>query len=433
MTSKALTLAVPIPVLVVVGGVVSLVLAGCPPPVGVDDPLGVIATGTTPNAVTTSRCSGKRVALVTASGDARLDRLPLGTPPVGDAIVDPIDRSSSLFLGVGSAPWDVVVVDDGAPTNRRAVVSLSGSNELVLVDQCAEEILHRVRVETLIPVVPSIRLDTPSDVDGDGIDDVDVQQMLPNLPQGLAARGNDVYATFANILRFSLGGEPMLTGPAALVHIRVNQDRLDVVDLLTLPCRNAGAVAIHPTDATLLAVSCAGRFQQVDGGNQRVGLGGLVVVNVVDDVLTIQNAVELEASPGPVIFDSQASSGDNFDAVVVGDLLDGRVSRYRLTGELVEETGSSGASIESVFALERSPDGALWSGTFSGFMQREPFGATSTFSIQQEGPLRGLVDFVFDDADVDDDPAAPTILGLFTLSAELRRISTEFSFSGGDG
>lgn len=366
----------------------------------------IIPTGTTPNAVAPVRCGDSERALVAASGEATVDRVPLPALTTGDG--------DAVFLGTGTAPWDVVGVGKGL-----AVVSLSGARRLALIDACDGGLVQLLQAPTtLVDVAPPITLQSPRDVDGDGTAETTVTQMLPTMPQGLAAVGDEVFVVWANVLQFAVGDQPMRTGPGLLMHLSLVDDQLEVRGQLPLPCENSGAVtATRDAERGVVVVSCTGRFRQSRSGHVRDGDGGIVVVDVdlspsIDtETLTVRDHVALPLSPGPVFLDD--------DAVLTGDLLDGRLRRYALDGlTLVAESEGLEAGIHSTFAITEAPDGTLWSATFAGQLtawERDSVTPIHVVDAQTlvggDGPLRGVVDLAF--------TSGGEALVLMTLSAEL--------------
>jgi hypothetical protein len=384
--------------------------AACPPPLDEGPALDVLPTGTGPNAAAVVACpSGPRV-VVTASGDGRVNVI---DPASGDV--------ASVFLGEGSNPWDVAVF--GVGDDARAVVTLSGSSSVALFSPCTSPpaLLDTITDTTLLTLPAPITLAQPFDVDGDGVADPTVTQMMPRLPQaidvavdaGVNGEGSVVaYAAFTNILSFAfVGAGPMQAGPSTLLALPIEGDRFGASSRVTLPCDNAGGLAQEGGDHVV--VSCAGRFFQDAAGHHKASPGGLVRVDRRS--LTVTDAVALDGdTPGPIrVVD---------DTVATGDLLHGAVSTYaaETLSAAQARDGLGGDVIDSAFALvvdrdgdgDGDGDGALIAGWFDGRVQRDPMG-DGPISAAPEGPIRGLVDLVIVDGD---------LYGLFALSAELRRI-----------
>ncbi len=369
---------------VVVGGGVVLGASCAPPGVEVAGP---IATGTTPNDVVLGSCEGESVALVTASGDARLDVLVLDGSD---------DAPRAVFLDEGSQPWMVDVDLDGA----RAVVSLFGTNEVALVSPCEERVLARAQADVVFDVDPPLTLRDAADADGDGQSEISVTRMRPRSPQAVAVVDDAVFVTFTNIFAFASGDDPMLTGPGSLARFVIDGDELRFVDVLTLPCENPGGIASNGVD---VVVTCSGRFIVSGAGHQRQSPGGVVVVDVAGS--SIRGSISLpDFSPGTPAF-----VGTD---VVVGNLLGGELRRYG--PELVQvDSVVLGSDNESIFSVVPLGDDVAATLFLGGGLVLSPFGTRVDVPVAAAGPARGLIDVV-----IDDDAA----LGLLTLSAQLVRV-----------
>ncbi len=374
-------------------------VAGCPPPEGLEQAPSVMATGTTPNAVDVVFCADGPRLVVTASGDGRLD------------VIDPQDGSSeAVFLGEGSNPWGVRSFGDG--DDARAVVTLSGLASLALVAPCASPLVVKDTVSdtTLFSLPTPVSLEIPFDADGDGDDDSVVTQMLPRFPQAVDATQNGdgdirVVAAFTNILSFAFaGGGPMRAGPSTLLSASVVDDAFVDVASAVVPCDNAGGVRIDGDD---VIVSCAGLFVASDVGHDKASAGGLVIADAAS--LDVSAAVSLDDdSLGPVV----VIDGDGEKSIVVGDLLHGGVSSWsrETLARRADVAGRDGV-VDSAFALITTDEHAV-AGWFDGRVRRDPL-HDGPIAGPPPGPIRGLVDL----AVVDD-----VVYGLFSLSAELRRL-----------
>ena len=375
--------------------VVVVFMIGCADPPSAARPTAT-ATGTTPNDLVLSSCEGERVALVTASGDARLDVLSLDEAP-----------ARAVFLDDGSQPWMVDVVGPS-----RAVVSLFGSNEVALVSPCDQVVLSRVSAATVVDVSPPVTWRVAEDVDGDGIDDVIVSRMVARSPQAVVVVGAEVFVTYSNLLALSVGGEPMLSGPGLLARFRLSPsaaqaDELSFVDAVRLPCENPGGMV---GNGEHLVVGCSGRFLFDGGGTQRASAGGIVVVDVGTFAVTASITLADFSAGTPAL---------HGDTIVVGNLLGGELRRYDLSLALLDSVvlGDANESIFSVVnVLQSGSDADVGAALFlAGTFVVSPFGAATTLQVAAEGPARGLIDVAIDD----DDGSA---LGLLTLSAELVRV-----------
>jgi hypothetical protein len=365
-----------------------LLLLACDPPI-VDPAGAAIATGTTPNDLVLSPCG----ALVTASGDARLDVLARDGSP-----------ARAVFLGEGSQPG-MVDVDDG----ERAVVSLFGSNEVALVSPCDERVLARAEADVVVVVDPPLVLREPTDADGDGTAELTVTRMKPRNPAAVVVADTgaprldaeqDVFVTFTNIFAFALGDDPMLTGPGVLARFHIEGDTLALVGALTLPCENPGGIA---SDGIAVVVTCSGRFRAIEGGHERQSAGGVVVVDPISFVVT--DFVELaDFSPGsPAFF-----RGD----IVVGNLLGGELRRFSPELELLDSVTLAGEN-ESIFTVINVDDDIAAVLFLDGSLVLSPFGDPIVVAMSGDGPARGLIDVAIDPKNSSD------ALGLLTLSAEL--------------
>lgn len=357
----------------------------------------VLPTGTTPNAVAVVRCEAGPRLLVAASAEGRLDVI----DPAG--VVSP----SSIFLGVGSSPWDVAVVrhaEGSSDLDSRAVVTLVGSHGVALVRPCGD-VDDRALIATVVDTVPfdlvdPVTLRQPEDVDGDGAADTVVTRMTPRTPQAVAV-GLDgrIVVAFANLLAFATGrDEPMLAGPGLVSTFDVVDDALVLRSRAVVPCENPGGLAVDGDD---VFVACAGRYAVTPTGHGKASTGAVVRVDG-------QGAIRMSTSlptPGPVLVHE--------GVVVAGDLLGGTIVAF--DSATLEETarvaGVSGTDgvIDSAFALVVDGDGTLVAGWFDGRVQRDPFGG-GVVTPAPAGPGRGLVDLVHD---------GERLWGLHTLAAEL--------------
>lgn len=388
--------------------VVSTVLTGCPPTPfdAVDVGEAVIATGTTPNSVMPLRCGGRARLLVVSSGEARLERV----DPAGLADV------ASVFLGVGSTPWDVAIAIAGDSTDTaRAVVTLPGHHSLALVDPCATpmRLITEVISPSPIDVEPAVTMRDPADVDNDGVADVVVSRMTPRTPQAVVAVGPSVLVVWANLLAYSTSStEPMLSGPGLLTRFTVTGDgeSLQETGRIVLPCENPGGLVAMNDDTVV--VSCAGRFVVGVDGHRQQSPGGLVrVLTPATGPLVVDgNVVLTDHTPGPIVWAKQE--------LVTGDLLDGTVRAFDNATLVEQRSTAPTTTIDSVFALTVTVGDDVVAGWFSGRVQRSPL---DNGPIRQltDGPGRGLVDLA-----CDDDGG----YGLFSLSAEL----VPFSFADGE-
>lgn len=393
----------------VVAAAVMVFVAGCPLPT-VDDGGEVIATGTTPNSVATVRCGGVRHLLVASSGEGRLERV----DPEGQT------ATSTVFLGVGSTPWDVGVIndDDDAAGRPRAVVSLPGHHSLALVDPCVDVpvVLDEVKSTADVTVDPPVTLREPEDVDGDGVADVVVTRMIPRTPQAIVGAGRSVFVVWANLLAFSTSStEPMLSGPGLLTRFTLDDDgeHLTETGHVLLPCENPGGLTVTHDDsgaADGVVVTCAGRFVVGVDGFSAASPGGLVRVRTgAEAELVVERAIVLDDhTPGPIV----GAHGE----LVTGDLLDGTVRAFDPLSFVEQRRTAPTSGVDSVFALTVMGDDVVVAGWFSGRVQREPLDDGPSRQLT-DGPSRGLVDLVCDEVGG---------YGLLSLSAELM----PFSFEG---
>jgi hypothetical protein len=393
----------------VVATALMLLLTGCPPP-PVDDGDDVIATGTTPNSVATVRCGGVRHLLVASSGEGSLERV----DPEGPT------AASTVFLGVGSTPWDVGVLnaDDAATGDPRAVVSLPGRHSLALVDPCGDVpvVIDEVTSTADVTVDPPVTLREPADVDGDGSDDLVVERMTPRTPQAIVGVGRSVFVVWANLLAFSTSStEPMLSGPGLLTRFTLDDDgeHLTETGHVLLPCENPGGLTVTHDDtgaADGVVVTCAGRYVVGVDGFTAASPGGLVRVRTGDGAeLVVDDAMVLDDhTPGPDV----GAHGE----LVTGDLLDGTVRAFDPLTLTERRRTAPTSGVDSVFALTVMGDDVVVAGWFSGRVQRQPLDDGPSRQLT-DGPSRGLVDLVCDEVGG---------FGLLSLSAELM----PFSFDG---
>jgi hypothetical protein len=349
-----------------------------------------VATGTAPNDVALTTCSGRRTALVAASADARVDVLDLA----GD--VDDGDRVApqAVFLGEGSNPWSVAPAPDG-----RAVATLFGADAVALIDACGARDLDRAVVDAVLPVEP-ITLPVAVDADGDGQEETTVTQLRPRAPQAVVVVDGVAFVTWTNVLAYSFDGAPMQTGPGMVARFVVDGDRLVFDRIARLPCENPQGIAAGDADDVI--VTCTGRFVVDAGAHRRVSSGGIARVGRA--TLDLRAFAALQASPGtPALV-----GGD----IVVGDVLDGRVMRFDAALVLLQQTAPADG-VESVFVVVVDDAGRPLAGRFgSGEVLVDPFGDAALVRLQPRGPTRGLIDVVVDGED---------LFGLFSLSSELVR------------
>ncbi len=372
-------------------------LSGCPTDAPVPAPTR-FDTGTIPNSVALSRCGDERVALVTASGGARLNTLFIDRPAQ--------PASSGVAFPSGSAPW-LVVASDGEHDGAQALVTLQGGDALAGVDPCGGVLSTSLRPDVVVPV-PPLTLRNALDADGDGDDETRVEAMLLRGPQGLAVVGERIFVTFTNIFEpASTGAGDMTAGPGALAVFHVDVDgQLAFDSQQLLPCDNPQAVVAARFDAAdtaadAVVVSCTGRFAVVDGDIGRASDGGLVVVDAT--TLTVLHEARFAMSFGtPVVVDG---------AIVVGDVLDGVVRRFSAELVLLDEVrlGDGNESLFKVVVVDGLPAVTRF---VAGDLVLDPFGAQTSISFVDDGPPRGLLDVAIDDE-------RRQAVGLLTLSAEL--------------
>lgn len=336
-----------------------------------------LLTGTSPNAVALTRCGNRGVALVAASGEARLDVIDLRS---GDA--------ASAVFAVGSNPWDVAVVD--TVSGPRAVVSLYGTHELALVDPCAAPpaVLQTIGDDEPIVVNPATTAD----------DGTVITSMTPRNAQAVAVADDVVWLAWTNIIEFVLGDQPMQTGPGLLSRFRLVDDLLVADGRTILPCENPAAIN---ADSARIVVACTGRYKNSSTGFARASDGALVVVDA--NSLDLVAAVDLDASPVSLL----VHGGD----IIVGDALDGTVTRFDT--ELVQQQQTpTSTGIESVFALD-VVDNVVVAAVYgaSDILLVDPFGAAARQPVIA-GTARGVVDLVHDDSD---------FFILMSISAQLLR------------
>jgi hypothetical protein len=178
---------------------------------------------------------------------------------------------------------------------------------------------------------------------------------------------------------------------------------------LTLPCDNPSAIA--NLDATLV-VACTGRYRvKSDNGFERANdsQGALVVVDAA--TFTVTNTQALDASPVSAVFDVDGS-------VVVGDALDGSVSRYTLSPlALVDTKQPTGIADDSIFAVT-IVNGTVVAGAFSGSLVGAPLSSSPQLASANEGLSRGVVDVAWQPGDAD-------VFAVLTLSSELVRVPVD--------
>lgn len=341
-------------------------------------------TGTAPNAVVRVDCTDSPRVLVAASSDSTMNIIDINT-----------GTTTSVGFNVGANPVDIAVVDGVSSvtglTDPTAVVSLFDSHQLASVKVCRST-----------AVASTYRDDEVIVSDG--------TEYTPSNPQGIAVVGDDIFVAFANITRLAAPDVDMLTGPGTLLRLHTDEEGNFVRDgRLTLPCDNPAAIA---TRGTTLAVTCTGRYRMTSNRQflrASDSQGAVVVIDAatfaVTDVLT------LDASPMSAVFDVD-------DTLVVGDALDGSVSRYTTEPlALVERAQPTDVADDSIFAITIVNDTVV-AAAFSGALIGAPFSSTPKLISTDAGLSRGVVDLAWLPGDAD-------VFAVLTLSAELVRIGTD--------
>jgi hypothetical protein len=363
--------------------VFTIVCVACPAPSTPSAPTR-FPTGTAPNAATRVNCAGSLRALVTSSVDGSLN------------IIDIVDgTTTSTHFGSNTNPWDVAIVDDTSSvtglTDPTAVVSLYGSNTIATTKVCSSTSVSSTYTDDEVIV-------------SDGV------EYAPGNPQAIAVIDNDIFVAFTNIVRVASGTDDMLTGPGTVVRLHLDDEGALVRDArLTLPCDNPSAIA---TLNGTLAVACTGRYRVASsGGFARASdsQGAIVVVDTA--TFTVGDVLAVDASPVSAVFDID-------DSLVVGDALDGSVSRYSIAPiALVERAQPTAAADDSIFAVTIVNDTVV-AAAFSGALVGAPFSASPQSVSVDEGLSRGMVDLAWQPGDVD-------VFAVMSLSAELVRVSTD--------
>lgn len=316
-----------------------------------------IPTGTAANDVVVERCDGVPVAAVPVSTDSALDAIALATEaPAFNDVGFPLDAD-----GRGGSPWHVA----SGPTPGVVAVSLRDQNSVVLVDLCEGRVLATARsdVPPLVAVDPPVSLSLPFDVDGDGVADATVSEMLLRAPQGVAVSGNKIVVTFTNFLEAANGDvELQRLGPGVAVLYTIddieNPSALTESARLELPFQNPQALVAAPDGRVW--VSATGPLA-LDDGRCCTGGGesGLVAIDVggerIDHVLRLT----------PFVPASPAFAGGD---VVVGSLVRPEVR----IGPASANDGSAFASlalgdinvVESVFEIAIAPNGLAFAAVY---------------------------------------------------------------------
>lgn len=301
-------------------------LAACPPPQEdtcdptFGDACRAFPTGTTPNDVAISTCDGRRVALVPASGDARLDVFDLAHGDlVASTFFPPLDGEGGARF---ASPWSVAVTPDGA----RAAVTLFGQDLVAWVDPCRGEVLSTAGVDGAITPQPVVLLE------------------------------GRVIVAFTNIRAFSIDGEPPVLDDGVVAAFHVGDDAL-VLDtaVTTTGLKNPQGLAAGAGD---VVVSLSGALARgPDGGQAAVTPGALLHLD--GGTLATKSVIRAGThAPGtPALLGTQ---------IVVGSLVDPEVFAAPLAdGDLDDVPPSAhlaldGPDVEALFEVIRwSADTAL--------------------------------------------------------------------------
>jgi hypothetical protein len=357
----------------------ALTIAACPTPSTPSEPTRYL-TGTAPNAVARVDCSGYTRALVTASTDGSLN------------IINIVDGNTiSVHFGSNTNPWDVAVVDDSSGadiTDPTAVVSLYGSNTIATTKVCSSTAVSSTYTDDEVIV-------------SDGV------EYTPGNPQAIAVVGADIFVASTNIVAVATGESDMRTGPGTLLRLHLDDTGALVRDArLTLPCDNPSAIA--NVDSTLV-VACTGRYRvSSSGGFERAAdsQGALVVVDTA--AFSVTDVLALDASPVSAVFDVDGS-------IVVGDALDGSVSRYTVSPlAFVQRAQPTGRTDDSIFSVVNI-NSTIVAGAFSGSVVGAPLSSSPRTVSVDDGQSRGVVDLAWQPGDTD-------VFAVLSLSSELVRI-----------
>lgn len=358
-----------------------LTIAACPTPSTPSEPTRYL-TGTAPNAVARVDCSGFSRALVTASVDGSLNIINIAD---GNTI--------SVHFGSNTNPWDVAVVDDSSGadiTDPTAVVSLYGSNTIATTKVCSSTSVSSTYTDDEVIVENGV-------------------EYAPSNPQAIAIVGADIFVASTNIVAVATRDSDMLTGPGTLLRLHLDDAGALVRDArLTLPCDNPSAIASVDND---LVVACTGRYRVSSNGFERAAdsQGALVVVDAT--TFSVTEVLALDASPVSAVFDVDGS-------IVVGDALDGSVSRYTLSPlTFVERTQPTGRADDSIFAVV-SINSTIVAAAFSGSLVGAPLSSNARSIVVDEGQSRGVVDLAWQPGDAD-------VFAVLSLSSELVRLSID--------
>jgi hypothetical protein len=290
--------------------------------------------GTVPNDVAIGTCG----ALVVSSADARVDPVHVRTTaadPSGAAFYPPgADR-------VGTTPWSVALFDDGT----RAAVTLFGTHQVSLFDDCTGAIASTVRPDVVVDVDPPRDLRAPIDADGDGTPESHVTRMQLRAPEGVAVVGERVLVGFTNALELAEGpGRPGSFGPPVLAAFDVVDGVLAFAAQVTLPFDNPQAIVLDEQGRPW--VSCSGILEDDADGIVRAATPG-GIVRVDPTTLAVQASIPFgDFAPG-----TPAVCGDR---VAVGSLVRPLVG-FAAAGQDIVRTPVEGDLIDSLF--EAAPMG----------------------------------------------------------------------------
>lgn len=313
---------------------------------------------------------GSRAVLV-RSGD---DALSLVDPALGVR-----DEDRSIRLPQGSNPWFAAAAGDGS-----VAVSGFGDDRIYLLD------LEQQRVERALVAEQPVRLETPFvlsraiDLDGDGIDEREIEQLMPRAPQPVLVLGGRVFAVFSGFVDAGQGALPPVYLPSVLASWPL--DSAEAPRLLVLPSLNAQELRAAGDQ---VLVVCSGVLDVRDG-HRPLTPGAVLLVDPVR--LEVSARLDLpDFAPGSAVL---RGSSVWMSSLVRPELLQADLQ----TGEELQRLVLNDEPLDSIFRLVELQGGLLGAPSFNtdrlhvidpelGLVNPEPFFAPIVL-----GPGRPIFD-----------------------------------------
>ncbi|MFO0729116.1 MAG: hypothetical protein U1E65_35375 [Myxococcota bacterium] len=285
--------------------------------------------------------AGDRLLLV-RSGDAALSALPLGhgADDCGQGL-----RFSSNGA-VAADPW-FVAVDGG-----RAFVSDFRLDRVVEVELDSMSTTISFQDPRPLLLDQAWTLACPSDIDGDGAQETEVQAFTPRAPQALAVLGGRLFVGMTGFHRARNGDCPPVFLPSVLLSYAADQPEEPPLRL-RLPLQNPQEIRVGA--GGVLIVVCSGELDQGSGAPRPETDGGLVYVDPVR--LEVLRTVPLgRFAPGSVL----EAEGRSF----VSSLVKAEVVALSASGSEDARFHLNSEAVDSIFRLVEGPGGLILAPSF---------------------------------------------------------------------